>query len=333
MVRASGLGGYEALMRALGHDPGPLLRRYRIQPQTLADEDALLPLRAVLQLLEASAAQTGCGDFGLRLARIQDITVLGPVALAMQHASTVADALDIASRYLFVHSPGMRLTLHPRSQFMPGTAEVRFEIHAPGAGSQRQAIDICLGDVHHILEFLAGGAYGLKAVTLPHTPVAPLTTYSRFYGVPVHSAQDYGGLHFRADALDMGLHSVNTALRQITEAYLATHFGGPEQSVAARTRQALQRTLGTSGGSKASVARVLGMHPRTLQRHLAAEQTSFEAQRDTLRRELAQRYLQETGIPMAQLAGLLGLSEQSALSRACRRWFGQSPSQLRRGGR
>ena len=331
MVRASGLRGYEAQMWRLGVDPAPLLQRYRIAPGTLDDDDALLPLRSVLHLLEASAATTGCGDFGLRLSHNQDITVLGPVAIAMQHAPTVASALDTASRYLFVHSPGMVMTVLPVSSWLPGAAEMRFEIRAPGQGGQRQALDICLGDVHHMLEFLAGGEYGLKAVTLPHTPVASLSHYTRFFGVPVHPAQAFGGLHFARETLAINLQAANAALRRIAEAYLATHFGDPEQSVAARVRQALQRTLSTAGGSKAAVANLLGMHPRTLQRHLAAERVSFEALRDDLRRDTALRYLRETRMPLAQLSGVLGLSEQSALTRACRRWFGRPPSAVRRG--
>lgn len=62
MVRASGLRGYEALMRQLGADPVPMLQRYRISAESLADEDALLPLRSVVQLIESSAAVTGGVD-------------------------------------------------------------------------------------------------------------------------------------------------------------------------------------------------------------------------------------------------------------------------------
>src|SRR3546814_9876899 len=70
---------------------------------------------------------TECADFGLRLADQQDISVLGPLAIAMQHAPTVAAALDIISRYLFVHSRGMALSVHADSELVPGA--VRSEEH------------------------------------------------------------------------------------------------------------------------------------------------------------------------------------------------------------
>ena len=38
-------------------------------------------------------------------------------------------------------------------------------------------------------------------------------------------------------------------------------------------------------------------------------------------------------MPLGQLAGVLGLSEQSALSRASRRWFGMPPKQVRQAAR
>ncbi len=96
MVRASGVRGYRALMHALGADAEEMLRRYRIAAEALDDDDALLPLRAVAQLLEASATATACADFGLRLAEIQDISVLGPVAIAMQNARGERDRHRLA---------------------------------------------------------------------------------------------------------------------------------------------------------------------------------------------------------------------------------------------
>ncbi len=329
MVRASGLRGYMTLMRQLQADPEQMLRRYHIAPAALEDEDALLSLRAVVHLLEASAAVTGCADFGLRMSHGQDISVLGPLAIAMQNAPTVASAMDYASRYLFVHSPGLVLTLHDNSPLVRKGAELRFEIRLPRQPAQRQTMDLCLADIHHMGQLLGGERYLLRAVTLPHAPLAPASTYVRFFGAPVRFEQEHAGLHIARSTLEASLSAVNETLRRIAVDYLSLHFETPGQALAARVRQALRRTLGTTRGKKANVADLLGMHPRTLQRRLDAEGTSFEVIREEVRRETALRYLSETRIPLTQLAGILGLSEQSALARSCRRWFGTSPSRLR----
>ena len=118
-------------------------------------------------------------------------------------------------------------------------------------------------------------------------------------------------------------------MRQIALDYLS-RLEAPGQSLTSRVRQALRHTLGSAGGKKTDIADLLGMHPRTLQRHLKTEGTTFEILREDVRKEVALRYLRETQIPLKQLTDVLGLSEESALARSCRRWFGMPPSQLRR---
>lgn len=330
MVRSSALRGYATLMRSLGADPAPLLRRHRIPSGSLTDEDALLSLRSCVHLLEVSAIETGCADFGLRLSHVQDIGVLGPLGIVLQNAPTVREAWDYASRHLFVHSPGLVLGVHDDSSMIEGAAEMSAEIHLARLPAQRQAIDLCLGDMHHITRLLAGQQYLLRAVALPHTPVAPLSVYERFFGAPIFIEQPHAALHVSRETLRADLRGANPALRKITEDYLARHFRVPGESVSARVRLALRHTLGTPKGSKTDVAALLAIHPRTLQRHLAAERTTFEAIREEIRKDAALHYLRETKVPLGQLADLLGFSEQSAMTRSCRRWFGVPPSALRR---
>lgn len=329
MVRASGLQGYAALMQSMGRNPAVLLKRHRMSLALLADEDAMVSLRSGVQLLEASAFETACPDFGLRMAQLQNVSALGPLAIVLQNAPTVRSAWDYVSSHLFVQSPGLGMSVHEDSSVVQDAAEIAVEIRLPRLPAQRQTIDLCLGDCHRITRLLAGKNYHLHAVTLPHEPLAPLSVYRRFFGAPVFTEQPRAALHLSRETLDADLRDANPALRQITEDYLDRHFRNPGESVSARVRLALRRTLGTPRADKTHVAELLGVHPRTLQRHLAAERTTFEAIREDTRKEVAHHFLRETRIPLGQLAHLLGFSEQSAMTRSCRRWFGAPPSVIR----
>ena len=77
------------------------------------------------------------------------------------------------------------------------------------------------------------------------------------------------------------------------------------------------------------IAAVLGMSERTLQRRLTAEGTSFQLLLDDTRRELARHYLGQRTVSLADIAYLLGFSDQSSFFRAARRWFGSSPRDYR----
>jgi len=77
------------------------------------------------------------------------------------------------------------------------------------------------------------------------------------------------------------------------------------------------------------------MSERTLQRHLAQAGLSFQALLDRSRQHLAEAYLRDPRLELAEIALLLGYSEQSAFQRAFKQWTGQTPRQWRlalRGG-
>jgi AraC-like DNA-binding protein len=82
--------------------------------------------------------------------------------------------------------------------------------------------------------------------------------------------------------------------------------------------------------SLAALARAHNTSPRSLQRRLAEQGTSFQSLLDNTRQHLAQRHLMEGQLDLAEIALLLGYSEQSAFTRAFRSWTGLAPAQWRR---
>ncbi|MCZ7140572.1 helix-turn-helix domain-containing protein, partial [Salmonella enterica subsp. enterica] len=79
-----------------------------------------------------------------------------------------------------------------------------------------------------------------------------------------------------------------------------------------------------------AVANLLAIHPRTLQRHLSDEGTSFDQIKTQIICQEAIRYLTETEVSMSHLSSILGFSEQATLVRFCRRHFGRSPLAIRK---
>jgi AraC-like DNA-binding protein len=114
--------------------------------------------------------------------------------------------------------------------------------------------------------------------------------------------------------------------------YFDRELGQDEgRSTAGAVRRAMQRAI-TLGASTAEddVARALGVGPRTLRRQLAEEGTTLRAVFDEVRLEVAIERLRLPEVSIAQLAFELGFSDQTALSRAFRRWTGRSPAAFRR---
>ena len=86
-----------------------------------------------------------------------------------------------------------------------------------------------------------------------------------------------------------------------------------------RFRQVLATCLAAQDLTLGVVARRLGMSPRTVQRRLERNSTSWRAEADAVRREQA-RWLRAEGLSGAAIAARLGYSDARALRRAVRRW-------------
>lgn len=82
--------------------------------------------------------------------------------------------------------------------------------------------------------------------------------------------------------------------------------------------------------SVATAARVLGMSGRTLQRRLGEHEQTWSTLVDRVRLRLARIHVANASMSVAEVAFLLGFSEQSAFTRAYKRWTGQTPTQARR---
>lgn len=331
LIRAAGLRGLTELITDLGGDGRALLRRFDITPEQLDSDSDLIPALTGGRVLEVAAAELRVPDLGLRLAGRQDARVLGPLAVAIENSPTVGDALDVASRFLFVHSPVLRIAQGDDPERVEGVVGVYYGETAVRSIQAPQAIDLGVGVIHRWLSLVTPD-YGLRGVHLPHRRVAERGVYEDFFRTQVRFDQPEAVLRIPASLLSSTLENSDEVVRRIALDYLATHFTDPSESLTARTRTLVAQSLGSTEVRVEAVARWLGLHPRTLQRHLAAEGTTFETVVDDARREAVHRLLTRSDLPMSQITRMVGLSEQSALTRASRRWFGVAPSQIRRSG-
>lgn len=82
-----------------------------------------------------------------------------------------------------------------------------------------------------------------------------------------------------------------------------------------------------------TVARLLGLAPRTLSRRLDAEGTSYGELRQEVRFSRAKELLRNPRLQLAEIADRLGFSDPAAFSRAFRKWSGDTPSDWRAAAR
>jgi AraC-like DNA-binding protein len=330
MVRAAGLRGLPGLIDGLGGDGRELFARFGVDAAAPGTDDAVVASMAAGLILEAAAAELDCPDLGLRLAGLQNIGVLGPLALAIESSDTLGEALDCATRFLFVHSPALTVGQVDDPSGRPGVVALRY-------GSTEldpmppQSADLGAGLLHRIVALLAGGRYGLRSVHLPHPPLAPVARYTEFFGADVRFGQASALLRVPQNLAATPVAGGNRMLHDAALDYLSSHYPAPSPTVAERVERLITQGLGSAPVDITAIASMLQTHPRTLQRRLSGEGARFEQILDSVRRNAAHRLITGTDVPFTQVTAMVGLTEQSALTRAVHRWFGVSPRDLRRG--
>lgn len=107
----------------------------------------------------------------------------------------------------------------------------------------------------------------------------------------------------------------------------------PEGDALSALRRAIVCALQRGDPSIGRVAAQLGLTTRTLQRRLEQEGLAYQELLETLRRDMALRYLERTQLSIAEISGLLAYADASAFGRAFRRWTGSTPAAHRQGRR
>lgn len=330
LVRGTSLQGFIELIDEVGGDAVELLQRVHLTPDVIGDHDSFIGYRSAISLLEAAAQATGVGDLGRRLASRQGLEILGPVGVAARTSPTVGAALRAVEQYMSVYSPALSVGV----TVMTGRPLATFEwrIVPPRPPVHRQAAELALGVSVRIFKLLAGADFLPTSVQLRHDPLNDRSGYTDYFGCPVEFSSPVYGFRFPSDVLVRPL-GADSAVHAVVREYLGTIAVPDGSTEVDAVIRLIRRMLPTRALDLSLVAEQLGQHPRTLQRHLARRGTSFAHLVDEVRRDEAERCLRDTDMPLGHVAGVLGLSEQSALSRACRRWFDASPSQIRRGHR
>lgn len=329
LIRAAALQGYETAARSVGIVAQQLLRKQGLPVSCLEAPESFIPYAAFTRLLEETALLGRCPAFGLRLARHQQAFLEGPLTLLMRHAPSLSEALALGAQYGHVFSPAMRASLVPVAD-QPALVDVTMNLHSGTPASCAQTTEFVLLGIVHVLRWLTDEQVRPVLVLLPHAAINSPQVYAQYLGCDCRFGATFAAVRVRLADLSLQLPARNPLLLQMARSYIEHHYGAAQPLLAERVRVLLRQRMAMGRVTQAAIAQALALHPKTLQRRLVQEGERFDALIDAVRRELFVELLaQPTRPSLAQIAVMVGYSEQSALARSCQRWFGRSPSAMR----
>ncbi|GGF82357.1 AraC family transcriptional regulator [Azorhizobium oxalatiphilum] len=313
-----------ALLTELGVSLDEAFASSGLTPDHLQPE-ARLPYPTLIALLEHCAVLARCPHLGLLLGARSDHAALGAIGDMMACAPTLGDAFRDYVGLQIGYSRGAAVYLQP---FGDDTL-IGYGLYDPGTGPGRQIHDLVIAVGCNMVRALTGGRVqplrALVCAALPDT----LAPYRKALRTPMAFDQEQTAIVIGRADLDLPLPGADPARHLHMRTAIQQRVRGDLDDTAAQVRHALRPRLMLGEADRETVARELGISPRTLARHLARAGTSFEAIKDEVRFTVARELLALTRLPIGQIADALSYSAHSTLDHAFLRWAGVAPSQWR----
>jgi AraC-like DNA-binding protein len=304
-------------------DPSPLMPKGLQETATHALERVPAEAFCQFQIQAAQALQDPL--LGLHLGQTIQPSHLGALGYALLACDNLGAALMRIQRYHRLMHDINPITYHHTSTHV----ELRWgmAMGRPGALFDETGVTAIV----QFAQELCGRPLPIDELDFVNPPPKDSAPYDAFFRCKVRFGQTLTRLSLRLDCLQWPLRQHDPHLLKLMDEQVQASLDALPSSgdLVEQTRRAL-RYLAPQGVPELDrVASELRLSPRVLYRRLAAQGHQFRDLREQTLEHTAKSHLQEGRLPMSDIALLLGYSEQSAFTRAFKRWTGQSPLQWR----
>lgn len=323
LIRSGALDGFERLLQQLGRNPGQILRQHGLSSAQLREPNSYLAYAKLADLLDDCALHCQEPLFGLRLAASQSLLALGEMALPGSQQASLGEALAFARQYLHLHAQGVSL------QDRPSGAEHQLELGFAfsNASGLWQLTQLGVAQLFNALRLLTGGNGRQLRLHLQQARPPQSAWLDDWLPGRLLFDSHFNGVSFPAAWLRRPPNRDAELTRQ--------YFGQRMQMLEARYPDNLRdqvchliSALLPSGESRIErIGAALGLHPRSLQKRLKAQGSSFSQLLQETRLSIARQQLQAQRMSITDLALHLGYAEVAVFSRHFKRWTGLSPRQ------
>ncbi len=316
----------ERLVEVHGIDPQQFMRQVGINPATVRDAKARISSRLADAAFEKAAALIPDPAFALRAAQCWHPSNLGTLGYAWLSSGTLRNGLKRVER--FSRIVGSLATF----RCVDDANGLRF-IYDHGRGDAPIGpvmADFILSIILDMCRTNFGDSLNPATVNLRRPEPEDQTPYCDFYACSVRFGASEDSFTLARHQTDRPLSTANHELATTFDAILTEQLAAlSETNIPARCKAYLLRQLTSGEPSEEELATAMGMSRRTLQRRLGDLGLTYKSVLDGTRYDLALRYLGDPQRTVTEITFLLGFSEQSAFTRAFKRWSGKAPTSHR----
>jgi AraC-like DNA-binding protein len=330
MIGTTLASGARPLWRVLEEyaiDPGYVFREAGLDPLLMDKPRERYKAGRLVAAWKKAAGLIDDPCFGLKIAEVWSPTDLHALGYAFLASSTLRTALERISRYVNIVNDAIGYDLSEAGDNVSFTLRSESDMYRPPFPAQE---DSGWAVITSICRAAFGDELNPAEVRFQHDAPKCQGDYFAYFRCPVTFDSDTSAIRFACTDLDRPLPAANRELARANDQILTDFLNKlRKDDLITRVKTAIADDLPSGSPSDDEVAKSLFMSPRTLNRKLSALGTNYSQLLETVRQELAEQYVADPSLTLSEISFLLGFSEQSAFSRAFRRWTGQAPSAVR----
>lgn len=314
------------LLERHGVDPEHVFREAGLDPNDLHDSRARYADAKARAAWALAARLIDNPCFGLLSAEIWRPTDFHALGYAFLASRTLKTAIERVVRYNAVVDPAVRFEATQDTDHLRLTYQVTDHEITEVSALQDARLAVVFG----LCREAYGASFSPAEVSVTHAAPSCRGEFFGLFRCPVHFDAPQPELVLDRALAEAPLPAASRELAIANDAMLTDTLRTLDHGdVVSRVKTAIIAHLPSGAPSADLIAKDLFMSARTLHRRLSEAGTSFSETLDAVRRELAEQYVTDPTRSLSEISFLLGFSEQSAFSRAFRRWTGQPPSAAR----
>ena len=324
-VRVGPLLGLPALLRDLGCDPDEIFASVGLTIAEFKDPDNRISFVEGSNLLARCVNATGSAPVGLMLGKRVDPSSLGVAGFMLKSAPDVGSALRDLVRYLDLHDQGGALSLATvnRKAFL-GYSILIDDVEAAG-----EIYDLSMAVACRVMRGFCGETWNPAEVVLSRRQPQDVSPYRRFFRAHVQFDAGQSALVFSRRWLKHPIATADPFLHRYLQKEASELRGQRDVSLRADLHRLLLKSMAIRECRVSGIAKQLGMHERTLNRRLQEEGTTFRQELQEIRFSIAKHLLAGTNMSLSKISEVLDYSDETAFSRAFKRWSASTPTEWR----
>ena len=325
-VRIGPVAAIPDVLRKLGVTPSLPFVRAGVPLSTFKNPENRIAFEALGRLLSECSTLTGCDHFGLLVGECFELNGLGAIGYLMRNSATVGEALRALLLHLYLHDRGaVPILINLDASYVL----LGYSIYRHGTPGAAHLYDVAIAIGYRALKEICGATWKPLRVQFSHVRPKDPRPYRRLFGPNVRFDAEVSGIVFAASWLDHAIAGADPNLRELVMQAIKQTGANSTMSFVDLVRGALHQMVLSGTSSAENVALLFGMHERTLRKRLTAERTSLQQLVSQTRFELAKQLLENTELPLSEIASALRYADAAVFSRAFRSWSKTSPREWR----